>query len=280
MTMDRSARTALAAAFLVIAVLLFANLAITQAPVLDYWLPLLLLILAAGFAVLNIERRPAPAVVEAPTALTFYPPAPALNSETASLIDASASSAAAEPTAPSSVTAAPVPGEGQQDLLAIDGVGPKAQAALYAAGINTFQQLSETNVEQLRQIMSAAKVRVVGDSIETWARQAKYVVDRDYPGMMRYIAAYKKKPEVRTDDLLIIDGIGPKAQEALYAGGIHTFDQLSQLKVEQIEEILHKAGVTIVGQPTTWAAQAKFAAEEDYPGMMRYIAEHKRKQGE
>jgi hypothetical protein len=41
--------------------------------------------------------------------------------------------------------------------------------------------------------MAEQKVRVIGSSIETWARQARFIVDRDYPGLMRYIADYKRR---------------------------------------------------------------------------------------
>ena len=67
--------------------------------------------------------------------------------------------------------------------------------------------------------------------------------------------AKKKK-----DDLTKIEGIGPAAVKLLSKGGIKTFADLSNAKVSELREILG----TKRYNPTTWARQAKLAANEDW----------------
>jgi large subunit ribosomal protein L17 len=65
-----------------------------------------------------------------------------------------------------------------------------------------------------------------------------------------------------TDDLTIIEGIGPKAAEVLVAGGIATFAELAATAADKVKEIL-TASTARVGHldPTTWAQQAQLAAD-------------------
>jgi large subunit ribosomal protein L17 len=64
------------------------------------------------------------------------------------------------------------------------------------------------------------------------------------------------------DDLVIIEGIGPKAAEVLIAAGITTFAQLAATPAEQVKEILTSATARVGHlDPTTWAEQAQLAAD-------------------
>jgi predicted flap endonuclease-1-like 5' DNA nuclease len=47
------------------------------------------------------------------------------------------------------------------DLKRIEGIGPKISSVLAAAGITTFAQLADANVEQLRQILETADPRLL-----------------------------------------------------------------------------------------------------------------------
>ena len=68
--------------------------------------------------------------------------------------------------------------------------------------------------------------------------------------------------EPRTDELDIIEGIGPKIAMLLYDAGIFTFRDLAVTPVYKIEEILDAAGPQFTRHdPTTWTQQAKLAAE-------------------
>jgi large subunit ribosomal protein L21 len=64
------------------------------------------------------------------------------------------------------------------------------------------------------------------------------------------------------DDLVIIEGIGPKAAEALVAGGIDTFAKLAATSAEAVKEILDASTNKVQHlDPTTWAQQAQLAAD-------------------
>jgi hypothetical protein len=63
-----------------------------------------------------------------------------------------------------------------------------------------------------------------------------------------------------TDDLIIIEGIGPKINQILNQAGISTFAQLADTGVERLSEILLAAGLR-VNDPATWPEQAALAAQ-------------------
>jgi predicted flap endonuclease-1-like 5' DNA nuclease len=81
-----------------------------------------------------------------------------------------------------------------------------------------------------------------------------------------------KPPAV--DDLTRIEGIGPKVAATLAAAGIKTYRQLARLKVEEIREILRKAGNRI-SNPTTWPEQARLAADGKWGELEKLQAELK-----
>lgn len=69
-------------------------------------------------------------------------------------------------------------------------------------------------------------------------------------------------PKVAKDKLTLIEGIGPKIEEVLNNTGIMTYMHLSTYTVEALENILVEANPAYKRfQPTTWAAQAKIAAD-------------------
>jgi predicted flap endonuclease-1-like 5' DNA nuclease len=77
------------------------------------------------------------------------------------------------PQAPTSTeikTSQPPASKSIDDLTQIRGIGPKIAGVLHAAGIKTFQQLANTEVPVLRDILKGAGIRLT--NMETWAQQA------------------------------------------------------------------------------------------------------------
>jgi predicted flap endonuclease-1-like 5' DNA nuclease len=68
---------------------------------------------------------------------------------------------------------------------------------------------------------------------------------------------------IEPDDLKKIEGIGPKISMLLAEKGILTFAQLADQTPEQLQEVLDEASIRIAN-PTTWAEQAKLAAQGDW----------------
>jgi large subunit ribosomal protein L21 len=74
--------------------------------------------------------------------------------------------------------------------------------------------------------------------------------------------APKAKASKKGDDLTIVEGIGPKAAEALVAGGIDTFVKLAAASAEDVKVILDASTNKVQHlDPTTWAQQAQLAAD-------------------
>lgn len=68
------------------------------------------------------------------------------------------------------------------------------------------------------------------------------------------------------DDLVILEGIGPKIADILIASGIATFDQLAAADVTRLQEILAKEGLGFI-DPHSWPEQARLAAAGDQAGL-------------
>ena len=65
-----------------------------------------------------------------------------------------------------------------------------------------------------------------------------------------------------------LEGVGPKIQEILYGAGIKTFAQLAATDVTHLEQILAAAGERYrLADPSSWPAQARFAAAADWAGL-------------
>jgi large subunit ribosomal protein L21 len=70
------------------------------------------------------------------------------------------------------------------------------------------------------------------------------------------------KASKKGDDLKIIEGIGPKAAEALVAAGIDTFDKLAKASAASVKAILDASTSKVQHlDPTTWAQQSQLAAD-------------------
>jgi predicted flap endonuclease-1-like 5' DNA nuclease len=71
-----------------------------------------------------------------------------------------------EPTAPP--TESP---KTSDDLTRIEGIGPKVAAVLHDAGIDTYMQLAQSEVEELREILRAVGLAFMNPT--TWPEQAE-----------------------------------------------------------------------------------------------------------
>jgi predicted flap endonuclease-1-like 5' DNA nuclease len=80
---------------------------------------------------------------------------------------------------------------GADDLIKIEGIGPKVAQVLAEAGITTFQQLADTPVERLREILSAAGSRYRLTDPATWPQQASLAAAGDWPAFTTLTAQLK-----------------------------------------------------------------------------------------
>ena len=268
--MDRSARTLVAVAFLTIAAFLSADLLIQRAPLNAWILPGVLALLGLVFVWLGVrpERGTAQPMdaVDAPAELM---PALASGVQLYDVVRVQAPAVAL----PQPEPVVEAPADTGDDLTMVDGIGPKLAEALNAAGITTFAALGEMKPDAIREALHSQGSRT-GNNVDTWPQQARFAARGDWSGMRRYVSSLKTEP---SDDLLVLDGVGPKIAEALKAAGLGTFAAIAEKTPDELRAVLDQAGVLVVGNSIdTWPRQAKLAAAEDWPALMRYIAETKK----
>jgi predicted flap endonuclease-1-like 5' DNA nuclease len=71
------------------------------------------------------------------------------------------------------------------------------------------------------------------------------------------------RKKVKSDDLTIVEGIGPKIASILKDAGIPDLASLAKSEIEQLKKILESAGKRFnLADPTTWPKQAALAAKE------------------
>lgn len=172
-----------------------------------------------------------------------------------------ASAAAAQTAAPPKAEApaeAPSPGE-PDDLTLIEGIGPKSAQALVESGVTSFAQMAQMSPDELERIVKEKRVRLVG-STETWPMQARLAAEGKFSELeelqKRIIRGYLH------DDLTLIEGIGPKAQEALWKAGFRTFADVANASPEALKAALEQAGLKLL-DPTTWPQQAQLVVNDD-----------------
>jgi hypothetical protein len=84
----------------------------------------------------------------------------------------------------------------------------------------------------------------------------------------------KKSTNQNADDLVKIEGIGPKVAKVLTEAGITTFDELAHAKTDDVQSALNAAGLQMMN-PEGWIAQAKLAAKGDWAGFEKLQSELK-----
>ena len=74
--------------------------------------------------------------------------------------------------------------------------------------------------------------------------------------------AVANEMNTEADDLTKIEGVGPKAAEALVAAGMSTFEAVAKGDADKIKEILTESSSRMAHlDPTSWPKQAKMAAD-------------------
>ena len=101
------------------------------------------------------------------------------------------------------------------------------------------------------------------------AKEAKQEAKEEAPKKeAKKEAAPKKATKAKAskgDDLTKIEGVGPKAAEALTNAGLETFAKVSKSKADKMKDILTEASSRLAHLDTnSWAKQAKMAADEKW----------------
>ena len=154
---------------------------------------------------------------------------------------------------------------GGDSLTLIAGLGEKNAAALSAAGIATYAALAESNPDQLAEISKAAGVRA-GD-FDGWIEEAKLRaagkrVKRATRGAGIAVGTKVSCPQ----DLSRISGIGAVYETKLYAAGIGTYWELTEIADQDLVRVLEVQDFQAVDIGAIKAAALKLAEETDSVG--------------
>lgn len=69
----------------------------------------------------------------------------------------------------------------EDDLEIIEGIGPKISGILKNAGVRTFDQLANTSLDRLEDILRDGGIRIAAP--ETWAEQSRLAANGDWDGL-------------------------------------------------------------------------------------------------
>jgi predicted flap endonuclease-1-like 5' DNA nuclease len=187
------------------------------------------------------------------------------------------------------------------DLTRIDGIGPKAAAALDAAGIRTFDDLAAADGDKVATALRAAGVRLTS-GVHAWPLAAhrlavRRIVDRAGDTGPRTGEPPETSPDLRRggllpkrrspgtparrsippdaldpDDFARIEGIGPTFAAALVAAGIRTFAQLANAEEPVLRRAVGNPRPHITPSLPTWPTQARLLATGDEDGFAELTA--------
>lgn len=74
----------------------------------------------------------------------------------------------------------------QDDLTLIEGIGPKIQALLYKANLDSYRALVESGAEKIRQLIDEAGSSFqLANHPETWPQQAKLLLEGDFEELLK-----------------------------------------------------------------------------------------------
>ncbi|MEM6699647.1 MAG: helix-hairpin-helix domain-containing protein [Bacteroidota bacterium] len=147
-------------------------------------------------------------------------------------------------------------GETNDDILAI----------YQANGINSVEDLAATSEEDLASMF--------GDSKYNYSfakRKADLIVAKDMSGFElvkfdNYALAF------RSDNLQVVEGIGPKLESVLKEAGVTSWSKLSNKSRDELKAILNEAGGKRyqIHDPKTWPEQARLANEGKWEELVAY----------
>ena len=171
------------------------------------------------------------------------------------------------------------------DLTQLVGVGPKASAALAAAGITTYAALAEMNEPQVRHALHEADMAPPAN-VASWPMQASLASKGDWQGLMKYNnQAARSRPAAQpaaaavavaepSQDLTQIKGIGPRIASILNDGGITNYAQLEHANGGDLRQIIATGGALPPATIDSWPTQASYASRGDWAGLAAYNSSH------
>lgn len=182
---------------------------------------------------------------------------------------------------------------GTDNLQIVEGVGPKIEGLMKDGGISDWAALAATSVERIQEILDAAGSRYSLANPATWPQQAKLAHEGKWDELIEYQkfldAGVENKGDfespskveklilkkfgfsTNSEDLKIVEGIGPKIEGLLKDAGIMNWADLAAAAESRLQEVLATAGDRYrLADPSTWAKQASLAAAGKWDELKTY----------
>ena len=177
------------------------------------------------------------------------------------------------------------------NLQIVEGVGPKLEVILKKAGYTSWANLASANYEDLKKMLSNAGPRYRIHDPKSWSRQAQLASENKWQELIDYqkylssssstVVSYSKVEKLMDrnlgftnsspTDLKIVEGVGPKIEGLLKAGGIYNWTDLSNASVDKLKLILQNAGSRYrLADPSTWPTQAGMAVRKEWTKLKEY----------
>ena len=163
-----------------------------------------------------------------------------------------------------------VSGKRIKGLISEDVEIPTINVTIPTLKVKTSTKGAATKATKVvKKVVAKAKAATTVDAKKTKAKTA--TKRKATSTAKRKATAPRKIRTVKADNLKLIEGIGPKLETILLENGIITFKDLSKAKVATLRTILEKAGPRYnVHNPSTWAKQARFAANGKMADLKKY----------
>jgi predicted flap endonuclease-1-like 5' DNA nuclease len=178
------------------------------------------------------------------------------------------------------------------DLVVIEGIGPRIAGLLRENGIDTFEKLARSDAKSIWSILERGGPRFkLANNPGTWPEQAAFCVRGDWDGLKRWqdelyaglrvVGAVPSDTEIDVeagraagfklkgaDDLEVIEGIGPAIAGLLRDHGITTFARLAAAAPSDLRAVLDLGGPSFrIAEPATWPEQAGYCVRNDWAGL-------------
>lgn len=182
---------------------------------------------------------------------------------------------------------------GNDNHQIIEGIGPKIDGLMKAAGIMNWADMASSSVERLQGVLNDAGARYKLANPSTWPRQAQLATEAKWDDLIEYqkflgggvegkgdlsndskfekLLVKKLGFSTNPEDLKIVEGVGPKIEGLLKDAGIQNWTDLGNATTDRLSEVLAAAGARYkLADPSTWPKQAKLAAEGNWDELKEY----------
>ncbi|HMQ61505.1 MAG TPA: hypothetical protein PKE06_12605, partial [Flavilitoribacter sp.] len=166
---------------------------------------------------------------------------------------------------------------GENDLQAIDGIGPETEGILKSAGVRSWIGLAVKKEDDLLELFTAAKFKIGKQDVQYWKQQAKAAAEGNWNGLLKLQrrkieqeeaagvirpgnqTQAEKRAFIRfvarfdTTDLTLFEGIDEAVEKQLRDAGIQSWSDLANARNQRILEKVNPE------KSQSWKAQAESA---------------------